>query len=207
MTHDYTRPSAPQKAERSEDFDWDAWNRHRTTLSLQEKALEALVAEHDAETQSYINVSDHLILEQVEADDYGGLDIHLSGGFRLQLFPSGKTGEHWRLFQPRTDNPKFGYARRKVRERMNLLNICNYWYRPCAAEREGTGQTSRRWSNAYLSISSPTDQRTRPHQSTRCKGHSRSRPQHRLNFSPLPHGQGSFRPTSGENSGPISSSR
>lgn len=96
-----------EPAERTENVDWDAWNKHRTTPSVQQKALEALFTEYDVETESYINVSDRLVVEQVEADDCGGLNIYLSGDFRLQVFPSGKTAEHWRLFQPKSDNPHF----------------------------------------------------------------------------------------------------
>jgi len=91
-----------EPAEPSENLDWDAWNEQRTIPCMQQKLLQALFQEYDTETKSYINISDRLIVEQVEADDYGGLNIHLSGGFRLQAFPNGTSGEHWRLFQPGT---------------------------------------------------------------------------------------------------------
>jgi hypothetical protein len=93
-----------EPAEHREDLDWDRWNEHRAMPSMQEKLLQALFQEYDTETKSYLNTSDRLIVEQVEADDYGGLNIHLSGGFRLQAFPNGISGEHWRLFQPGTEN-------------------------------------------------------------------------------------------------------
>jgi hypothetical protein len=43
-----------EPAERTENVDWDAWNKHRTTPSVQQKALEALFTEYDVETESYI---------------------------------------------------------------------------------------------------------------------------------------------------------
>jgi len=80
---------------------------------MQEKLPKALFQEYDADTKSYINVSDRLVVEQVEADDYGGLNIHLSGNFRLQVFPSGKSGEHWRL-PSREQHFAIHYARWKA---------------------------------------------------------------------------------------------
>jgi hypothetical protein len=94
-----------EPAERSENFDWDDWNHNRQTPSLQQKALAELFQEYDEATKSWINISDQLVVQQVESDDYGGLNIHLSGGYRLQAFPDGASGEHWRLFEPSTEAP------------------------------------------------------------------------------------------------------
>ncbi len=94
-----------EPAIKSDSFEWEGWNEHRSTPSLQEHLLEALFQHYDSETKSYVNVSDHLVVQQVEADDCGGLNIHLSGGFRLQVFPNGKSGEHWRFFSPGTETP------------------------------------------------------------------------------------------------------
>jgi hypothetical protein len=41
----------------------------------------------------------------LELDDYGGIEIHLSGGYRLEVFPDGRTGEQWRLFKRGTEAP------------------------------------------------------------------------------------------------------
>jgi uncharacterized protein DUF6968 len=96
-----------EPTESGENFDWDDWNKNRLTPSLQQKALAELFQEYDEATKSWINISDQLVVEQVESDDYGGLDIHLSGGHRLQVFPDGRSGEHWRLFEPSTEAPHF----------------------------------------------------------------------------------------------------
>jgi hypothetical protein len=96
-----------EPAERGDNFDWGDWNEHRLTPSLQQKALAELFQKYDEGTKSWINISDDLVVQQVESDDYGGLEIHLSGGYRLQVFPDGKSGEHWRFFQPGTEDPHF----------------------------------------------------------------------------------------------------
>jgi hypothetical protein len=41
-----------------------------------------------------------LVVRSVVADDFGGFELFLSGGFRLQVFPGGSRGEYWRFFQP-----------------------------------------------------------------------------------------------------------
>jgi hypothetical protein len=93
-----------EPAERGDNFDW---NENRLAPSLQQKALTELFQEYDEGTKSWINISDQLVVQQVESDDYGGLEIHLSGGYRLQVFPDGKSGEHWRFFQPGTEDLHF----------------------------------------------------------------------------------------------------
>jgi len=69
------------------------------------KALTELFQDYDEGSKSWVNISNKLVVQQVESDDYGGLDIHLSGGYRLQAFPHGRSGEAWRLFQPGTEGP------------------------------------------------------------------------------------------------------
>jgi len=59
---------------------------------------------YDPETNSCENITDLLSTEEVEADVFGGLEIRLSGGYRLQLFPAETSdsadAEQWRLFEP-----------------------------------------------------------------------------------------------------------
>ena len=94
-----------EPAERGDDFDWDDWNGHRRTPSVQQRALEEFFTHYDEATKSWINVSEQLVVQQIESDDYGGIDIHLSGEHRLQVFPDGKSNEQWRLLQPGADTP------------------------------------------------------------------------------------------------------
>ena len=51
-----------------------------------------------------------LLVEHVDADDFGGAAIFLSSGFVLRLFPAGTRGEDWRLFRPKTESPHFVVA-------------------------------------------------------------------------------------------------
>ncbi len=68
--------------------------------NLQRKRLRTLFQTYDAETRSLVNASNSLIVLSVHADRCGGLDLELSGGVRLQVFPDGSRGENWRYFPP-----------------------------------------------------------------------------------------------------------
>jgi hypothetical protein len=75
--------------------------------NLQRKRLQALFQTYDAETRSLINQSDSLTVISLHADRFGGLDLELSGGVRLQVFPDGSRGENWRFFSPGNDKSHF----------------------------------------------------------------------------------------------------
>jgi hypothetical protein len=88
-----------------EPADSDARSEESQSMAnLQEKHLLELFQGYDSETKSCKNITDLLVVESVEADIFGGLDIRLSGGYRLQLFPvnanDSSTYEEWRLFEP-----------------------------------------------------------------------------------------------------------
>ncbi|MCP4591296.1 MAG: hypothetical protein GY842_11150 [bacterium] len=95
-----------EPANPDENIDWDTWN-YEDNENLQDLRIRTLLGDSDPTTGSPFNNSDLLIVERVEADDLGGTTIVLSGGYRLVLFPSGSTGEDWRLFQPRSKAPHF----------------------------------------------------------------------------------------------------
>jgi hypothetical protein len=69
--------------------------------------LYALLGGYDPATRSLVNHTEHLVIEAVRADDYGGAAIQFSGGYQLVLFPAGTRGEDWRLFRPGIDEPHF----------------------------------------------------------------------------------------------------
>jgi hypothetical protein len=75
--------------------------------NLQRKRLQALFQTYDAETRSLINQSGSLTVISLRTDRFGGLDLELSGGVRLQVFPDGSSGENWRFFSPGNDEPQF----------------------------------------------------------------------------------------------------
>jgi hypothetical protein len=68
--------------------------------NLQRRNLRELFQYYDAETRSLVNNSDSLMVISVESDCFGRLDLKLSGGVDLQVFPDGTRGEQWRLFLP-----------------------------------------------------------------------------------------------------------
>jgi hypothetical protein len=102
-----------QPAEASEEVDWDTWHYERNE-NLQDRKLGTLLGSHDPATRSFVNQTEHLVVEEVRADNCGGVTIQLSGGYRLVLFPAGIRGEDWRLFRPDTDEPHFVVAGGRV---------------------------------------------------------------------------------------------
>lgn len=70
----------------------------------QRKHLTGLLGGYDSNTRSLVNNSDRFVVEGVLVDDCNGLDLTLSGGFHLQIFPCGSIGEDWRFFAPGTDD-------------------------------------------------------------------------------------------------------
>jgi hypothetical protein len=79
--------------------DWDSWD-YDKDANLQDTRIAELLG-------SPMNVSNRLIVEAVDADDFGGATIQLSGGYRLVIFPAGTRGEDWRIFRPKLDEPHF----------------------------------------------------------------------------------------------------
>jgi hypothetical protein len=75
--------------------------------NLQRKRLREVFGAYDAKTRSLINETNVLIVTSVHSDRFGGLDLELSGGFRLQVFPNGSHGEDWRFFSPGNDEDHF----------------------------------------------------------------------------------------------------
>lgn len=75
--------------------------------NLQDRKLGELLQGIEPITGSYMNVTNLLVVEKTEADRYGGASLHLSGGYRLRIFPSSSTGKHWRLFQGATAEKHF----------------------------------------------------------------------------------------------------
>lgn len=88
-----------EPAEPNEDIDWDTWD-YEEDENLQDRQIGTLLGGYDPKTRSAMNEAEHLIVEGVDADEWGGATISLSGGYRLVLFPAGSTGEDWRLFRP-----------------------------------------------------------------------------------------------------------
>ena len=89
----------PAEANKEVDLrDWRAGN-------LQRKRLGEVLRSFDDATRSWVNGTGELVVASVAADDLGGFELVLSGGFRLQVFPCGSRGEDWRFFDPGGDGP------------------------------------------------------------------------------------------------------
>jgi hypothetical protein len=65
--------------------------------NLQRIKIESLLKGYDAETKSFVNFTEQLVVISVNTDKYGGADLLLSGGYRLQIFPDGSQDENWRF--------------------------------------------------------------------------------------------------------------
>jgi|SRR5687767_6738852 len=87
------------------ELDDDSFYKHGK--NLQDRKMGELLQGIEPVTDSYMNVTNFLIVEKTEADNFGEATIYLSGGYRLRIFPSSSTGEHWRLFQGATDEKHF----------------------------------------------------------------------------------------------------
>jgi hypothetical protein len=75
--------------------------------NLQDKKIGELLQGLDPITHSYMNTTKLLVVEKVDADNFGGATIYLSGGYQLSMFPYSSQTEHWRLLQGATNEKHF----------------------------------------------------------------------------------------------------
>jgi hypothetical protein len=92
-----------EPVERGPDFDFDSWD-YEKAPNLQDSQFNQLLARHGKS----------LIVQSVDADDYGSAAIAFENGFVLRMFPAGTRGEDWRLFRPKANMPHFVIAEGKV---------------------------------------------------------------------------------------------
>jgi len=86
--------------ERADDNMDPAWEVGMVWGTFQEQALRALMGGVDVETNACVNRTNLLVVDAIVTDLAGGVQISLSGGYRLKLFPSSARGESWRLLPP-----------------------------------------------------------------------------------------------------------
>lgn len=67
--------------------------------NLQLAGIAALLKGYDKATRSFVNATGQLVVMTVDSDRYGGADLSLSGGYRLQIFPDGSLEEDWRFIE------------------------------------------------------------------------------------------------------------
>lgn len=75
--------------------------------NLQDLRIKELLRDDDPQLRISVNKTQKLFVEQIRADHYGGLNINLTGGYRLVLFPAGSRGEDWRFFIPKNKKSHF----------------------------------------------------------------------------------------------------
>jgi hypothetical protein len=85
-----------EPVERGPEFDEENWG-YDTSPNLQDYQFDQWLARQGSS----------LVVEGVDADEFGGAAITFGQGFVLRLFPAGTRGEDWRLFRPKTDVPHF----------------------------------------------------------------------------------------------------
>ena len=67
--------------------------------NLQAVRIGSLLQGYDEVTRSFVNTTGQLVVTDAHADAFGGADLALSGGYRLQIFPDGSRGEDWRFME------------------------------------------------------------------------------------------------------------
>ena len=104
-----------EPVENTPDIDWDKWDYDKDE-NLQDNRIGSILGGYDPETRSFVNNGDQLVVEDFHADNYGGVVLFLSGGYRLVIFPAGSQGEDWRLLGPATEGHHFVISGGKIEE-------------------------------------------------------------------------------------------
>jgi len=86
-----------EPAEPGAGFDPDTWDYEQG--NLQDRRIGELFGNEVSGKGAQAKDGRRLVVENVEADDFGGVVLSLSGGYRVVIFPAGSTGEDWRLFR------------------------------------------------------------------------------------------------------------
>lgn len=103
-----------EPAKMLEGGEFKSWDNEQG--NLQDVLIGELLGGYDSKTRTYINTTQKLFVEDVQADDFGGLCINLSDGYHLVLFPAGSRGEDWRLFIPESDRAHFVISGGRIQE-------------------------------------------------------------------------------------------
>lgn len=92
---------------RADNNDDEEWEPGAVTGHLQNQIVADLLQEYDAETRSYTNQTDHFQVTEVSSDEFGGVQIHMTGNYQIVLFPCASRSEAWRLLEPGSETPHF----------------------------------------------------------------------------------------------------
>lgn len=91
LTGSSDRNEPPQDNEEADEED-------KRSGTLQRARLFQIMQGYDEATRSIVNSTNAFAVLSIKVDEFGGLDLSLSGAYNLQLFPSGASGEDWRFF-------------------------------------------------------------------------------------------------------------
>lgn len=93
-SRDFYSPSSEWDGD-MDDFDWDIQGNNR----------------FDERINAFIKDNERLMVQKIESDEFGGLKIYLSDGYKLEVFPDSseddEQSEHWRFFKRKDNSPHF----------------------------------------------------------------------------------------------------
>ncbi|MEY2196806.1 hypothetical protein AB7942_29450 [Neobacillus sp. BF23-41] len=93
-SRDYYSPSSEWDGD-IKDFDWDIKGNNR----------------FDERIKTFIKDNGQIKVLQIDSDEVGGLNVFLSGGYKLEVFPDSsdddEQSEHWRFFNRKENSPHF----------------------------------------------------------------------------------------------------
>jgi hypothetical protein len=78
-----------------------------TDDNVQDTRLRDLFGDFGAGTLLNPKNGQKFVVETAQANELGDLEIGLTGGYHLIVFPAGTSGEAWRLFEPGKETPHF----------------------------------------------------------------------------------------------------
>jgi hypothetical protein len=86
--------------DRASDNEDPKWKPGKPWGTRQNELLEMLLGGVDPETQVLLNTTDHLVVEGIAPDPFGGVTLSLSDQYRLVVFPSSTQDIDWILHAP-----------------------------------------------------------------------------------------------------------
>ncbi|MEH7484431.1 hypothetical protein V7157_25840 [Neobacillus drentensis] len=93
-SRDFYSPSSEWDGD-IEDFDWDIKGNNR----------------FDERIKTFIKDNGQIKVLQIDSNEVGGLNVFLSGGYKLEVFPDSseddEQSEHWRFFNRKENSPHF----------------------------------------------------------------------------------------------------
>ncbi|WP_345816715.1 hypothetical protein AAGS40_27485 (plasmid) [Paraburkholderia sp. PREW-6R] len=101
------------ETEPGDDFDWQTWDFEAGNLRDKRMAL-LLSGEAMDNPAATAKSRDRIVVEGVQADNFGGARISMSQGYCLAMFPDGTRSEDWRFFSLGESSKHFVVAGKKL---------------------------------------------------------------------------------------------